>query len=163
MKHCVFNTKTAIVLTGLLVVFTLGLVPEKASAGPPRPVTIALNGIVTSLSPEGGTSVGDFVATGALTAAGKVTTVFRMDADTMHCHTLLTDAQGTITIRMECKVVMTSETTGGGPGHWVITDGTGAYQNLHGTGTLTMDFDLGVFPPMSTETLEGSALFESRR
>lgn len=162
MKHYKVNTKATAVLTGLLAVFAFGLGPAKALAGPPSPVTIVLNNVITSLSPEGGTVAGVFTVTGALTAAGSGTVVFRVDADTMHCHALLTDAQGTITIHMQCRMVMTSETTGGGPGHWMITGGTGAYQNLHGTGTLTMDFNLGAFPPTAVEILEGLAFFDSR-
>ena len=79
---------------------------------------------------------------------------------TLHCSTVLTDDQGTITIDLECRMILTSETTAGGPGHWVVASGTGAYANLHGTGSLTMDIDF--VTGLAVETLVGSVFFDDR-
>jgi len=99
-----------------------------------------------------------FNSTGALSTNG--TYVMEVDprgfgawGTTLHCPTILTDANGTITIRLECRMILTSPTTAGGPGNWRILSGTGAYANLRGQGTLTMDIDF--VANTAVETLAG--------
>ena len=99
-----------------------------------------------------------FNATGGLSTNG----TYVMDVDprgfgtwgtTLHCPTVLTNANGTITIRLDCRMILTSPTTAGGPGNWRVLSGTGAYANLHGQGTLTMDIDF--VANTAVETLVG--------
>ena len=56
-------------------------------------------------------------------------------------------------------VIPTSPTTAGGPGQWAVVSGTGAYANLHGAGSLTMDIDF--VSGAAVETMEGSVFFDS--
>ena len=79
---------------------------------------------------------------------------------TLHCSTVLTDAHGTITLDLQCRMIPTSETTFGGPGHWVVVDGTGAYANLHGAGSLTMA--INGLTGDTVETLVGFVSFDNR-
>lgn len=162
MKHYKLNTKTVAALSGWLAVVTFVFGCGEAVAGPPVPVTIVLNNYVTSLTAEGGTEVGVLTATGGLELVGGNTMAFRIEAGTLHCQVLFTDESGTISFSLQCQMVMTSEVTGGGPGRWLITHGTGAYKNLHGTGSLAMDFNLGVFPPTAGETMVGTVFYDNR-
>ncbi len=154
---------TAAALSGLLAVFTLALGPQTAMASPPTPVTIAYTGTETGMD-------GTFTADGILNTSGDATMVSVLDGNsmTLHCNLTLTDNYGTITLHLRCRVVLTdvSETgfAGGGPGQWAIVSGTGKYANLHGTGSLSMEFAyyplLGI--DASEETLEGSVFFDNR-
>ena len=131
---------------------------EKAiAAGSPDSVTIILENQLTSATG----SEGPFIATGDLNTSGFNTMVVRATkSNTLHCSTVLTDEHGTITIDLQCRMILTSETTAGGPGHWVVASGTGAYANLHGTGSLTMDIDF--VTGAAVETLVGFVSFNIR-
>ena len=131
------------------------------AAGSANSVTIILENYLTSAT----TSEGPFTATGDLNTSGFNTMVVRAtrttpNGTTLHCSTVLTDAHGTITIDLQCRMILTSETTAGGPGHWMIVRGTGAYANLHGTGSLTMDIDF--VTGLAVETMVGSVFFDNR-
>ena len=52
----------------------------------------------------------------------------------LHCIFLITFPNGTITIRMNCNMVTFN-------GVWQVLDGTGAYSNLKGNGSLIMPND----------------------
>jgi hypothetical protein len=81
----------------------------------------------------------DFTLTGYFTASGDPTTAgtFVMDItpganDSIHCsQSLVIPTVGTITIRSDCSMMTNT-------GSWYITEGTGAYANLHGSGSLVM-------------------------
>ncbi len=78
--------------------------------------------------------MGFFASSGGVTANGTCT----MDVtpvtpqDSIHCtQTLTVPDEGTITILSQCSLVNNT-------GAWQISETTGSYTNLHGSGTLTM-------------------------
>ena len=84
--------------------------------------------------PKPGTYTGYFVASGDPTVSG----TFSMDVqdlgDSLHCsQTLVVPAKGSTTIISDCSLVTMT-------GSWYITNGTGAYSNLRGEGSLIMAF-----------------------
>ena len=93
-------------------------------------------------TPDNVNYFGDVELEGAINATGTYTMptqVLGMMA--LHCTFILTLPQGTITIRMLCNMRTLN-------GRWTVLDGTGAYQNLRGGGSL--------FMPGIEEVLEGS-------
>ena len=152
-------TKNVRLTLALAFIAGLSLVgSEKTIAGgSSNSVTIILENHLTSAT----SSEGPFDATGDLNTSGFNTMLARSTrSGTLHCSTVLTDGQGTITLNLECRMIPTSETTAGGPGRWVVASGTGAYANLHGTGSLTMDIDFET--GAAVETLVGSVFFDKR-
>ena len=142
---------------GIALIAGMGLLgSEKAiAARSPTPVTIILDNHITSTGSEG-----PFTATGDLNTSGFNTMVVRgTKTGTLHCQTVLTDAQGSITLALQCQMILTSATTAGGPGHWAVVSGTGAYAHLHGTGSLTMDINF--VTGAAVEMMEGAVFFDS--
>jgi hypothetical protein len=86
-------------------------------------------------------NVGYFTSTGDPTVAGTYTMDIDMvGTDSLHCSQTLTVASaGSITIISDCS--MTTKT-----GTWYITEGTGAYANLKGNGSLIMSFPTEIAP-----------------
>ena len=84
---------------------------------------------------------GNVTLTGAINASGTYTMPTQALGMALHCTFILTLPQGTITIRMLCNMQTLN-------GRWTVLDGTGAYQNLRGGGSL--------FMPGAEEVLEGS-------
>jgi hypothetical protein len=82
---------------------------------------------------------GFFTSTGDPSTAGTFTMDFELvGMDSLHCsQTLTVPTVGTITIISDCS--MTTNT-----GVWYVTEGTGAYANLEGEGSLIMS------PPTET-------------
>jgi hypothetical protein len=72
-----------------------------------------------------------FTTEGGLQISGTATMVVHTFGNVFHCLTMFVSEQGTFTIQEECN-----QTTY--VGQWQIVDGTGAYENLHGNGNLTM-------------------------
>ena len=82
---------------------------------------------------------GFFTATGDPSTAGNFTMDFQLvGKDSLHCsQTLTVPTVGSITIISDCS--MTTNT-----GSWYVTESTGAYANLEGSGSLIMS------PPTET-------------
>ena len=91
---------------------------------------VVFSGSVTS-SDGGSTYYGPVTATGAINASGTFVMPAEVHGMALHCIFVLTFPQGTITIRMNCNMVTSN-------GQWNVLDGTGAYQNLKGGGSLVM-------------------------
>jgi hypothetical protein len=91
---------------------------------------VVFSGSVTS-SDGGSTYYGPVTATGAINASGTFVMPTEVHGMALHCIFVLTFPQGTITIRMNCNMVTSN-------GQWKVLDGTGAYQNLKGGGSLVM-------------------------
>src|SRR5206468_3232227 len=128
------TVRSGSVSLGIALIAGMGLLgSEKAiAAHSPTPVSIFLDNHIKSTGTEG-----PFTATGELNTSGFNTMDVRgTRTGTLHCQTVLTDAQGSITLDLQCQMILTSPTTAGGPGHWAVVNGTGAYANLHGTGSL---------------------------
>ena len=87
---------------------------------------------------------GTFTTTGALNTSGTTTMAINPNANgtRAHCVIVLTSELGTITIHQECEFA-----TSPAKGQWQIVDGTGAYANLKGNGSLLM--------PPNTEAMSG--------
>jgi hypothetical protein len=149
-------TKNALAIALLAGLSLVGF-EKTIAAGSPDSVTIILENYLTSATG----SEGPFTATGDLNTSGFNTMVVRgTKSNTLHCSTVLTDDQGSITLDLQCRMILTSETTAGGPGHWMVVSGTGAYANLHGAGSLTMDIDF--VTGAAVETLQGFVFFDNR-
>ena len=78
---------------------------------------------------------GTFTANGALVASGtnfmNVRPSGKSHAGAIHCTNSLVTSTGTFTILMDCQFATST-------GTWRITNGTGAYANLKGNGSLIM-------------------------
>lgn len=87
------------------------------------------------------TNTGYFTSTGDPATAGNYSMdAFFVGADSLHCsQTLVVHTVGTITIISDCS--LTTNT-----GTWYITEGTGAYANLKGDGSLIMSFPTKTAP-----------------
>ena len=79
---------------------------------------------------------GQLTATGALEVSGTNFMVVRPSGNStaIHCTNSVVTPQGSFTIVMDCQFITSK-------GQWRITDGTGAYKNLRGNGSLTMYFN----------------------
>ena len=88
--------------------------------------------------------LGTFTTGGALNIRGSAEMVigFNNNQRRAHCIVTLTASDGTITIHQECEF-----STNPPKGRWEIVNGTGAYANLKGNGSLLM--------PPNTEAMEG--------
>jgi hypothetical protein len=108
-------------------------------------------------SPELGVETGTLTATGGLTTSGTFVMVIEpVGADSIHCTTTNTTAEGTFITILNCSLV-TNE------GKWFVESGTGAYKFLQGTGTLLMRFPPDPQVPagsMGTETQTGIIWFQ---
>jgi hypothetical protein len=95
------------------------------------PVTITATFTETSTL----TWTGYFTTGGALDITGDAIMVINpnMNGTTAHCEITLTTDGGTIIIHEECQFA-----TKPYKGRWEIVDGTGAYTNLRGNGSLSM-------------------------
>jgi hypothetical protein len=141
-------------VAAVVVAVMLAASPATVQAAP-IPVTIILDNHFTATGTEG-----PFTATGGLNTSGfNVMDVRPTKSGTLHCRTVLTDANGSFTLGLECRMIPTGPTTAGGPGHWVVLSGTGAYANLHGTGSLTMDIDF--VAGTAVETMDGEIFFDN--
>jgi hypothetical protein len=81
------------------------------------------------------TWTGYFTTSGALDITGDAIMVINpnVNGTIAHCEITLTAPDGTITIHEECQFA-----TKPYKGRWEIVDGTGAYTNLRGNGSLSM-------------------------
>ncbi len=96
------------------------------------PITIFTSG---PFDPVTSTATGTVEVSGAFNATGTLEMQIEFLGNAIHCNLVLTLPAGTITIRMNCNGVTFN-------GVWQILEGTGAYQNLKGNGSLVMPNDL---------------------
>ena len=115
------------VLAGSLFLF-LGC--KKDHVNKTTPTTFTLN---VTASPSEGVVTGYFFASGDPTTSGTFKMAIQTVGDSLHCSQTLADPKGTIVIRSDCSTTSMQ-------GKWFVTDGTDAYWNLEGKGTLIMDF-----------------------
>ena len=95
---------------------------------------ISIIGLGNPLLTQGSTYYGTVIATGAFEATGTYEMPTELHGMALHCIFLVTFPKGTITIRMNCNMVTFN-------GVWKILEGTGAYRNLKGGGSLFMPND----------------------
>lgn len=127
------------------------IAPAAGLATPPEPVVIALDLHFTSPT----TTVGTFTSTGAIADAGAASQTLRFADSTVHGVQTMTSPEGTITIRFQSINTATGPATFDTAGRWVIVGGTGAYADLHGTGSGSGEVDLAAGTLVLTYT--GSA------
>jgi len=99
-----------------------------------RAGSVTIVGLGNPLLTQGSTYYGTVTATGAFQASGFFEMPTEVHGMALHCTFLLTFPKGTITIRMNCNMQTFN-------GVWKILDGTGAYRNLKGGGSLIMPND----------------------
>jgi len=134
MRHNkIFSAAIALCVIAL---FTMGSVPS-TSASTRTPVTIT--GIYDfSTFPD---VTGTFTTTGALTISGDTTMHIGPNYNGTRAHCVVTliasDGTGTIIIHQQCEFATPYPYRG----RWEIVNGTGAYANLRGNGSLTMPDD----------------------
>lgn len=143
--HTELMTKTALVVLCPLAV-TLALAPV-AAAEQGDPVTV-------DTEKPFGPVPGDFSASGAIEDSGEFSNTRRIASalpSPRHLNNHLTQVyvgdNGTFTMRVQLKETVTEDpAVFSGSGRWVITKGTGDYEGLHGTGTVsgTSDDNTGV-------------------
>jgi hypothetical protein len=117
------------------------------------------------------TTHGTFALTGALNDGGSESGYGRFagqghlktgEPNSLHSEMTFVGANGTIEVRLSGLFGTLPAALADGAGRWVISDGTGAYADLHGEGswTATADFRAaiaGTGPPWVAFVLVGSA------
>ncbi len=138
------------VSTAMVVLLVCGLLalPAPALATPPEQLTIHADMWMTGEDSAAGT----FAISGLFSDLGDASEVYFMAGRTTHGVKTLVGEGGTITILYQARVTWTSQTTGEAIGKWVIVSGTGAYENLHGTGDTYAALD--VFPEPGNPQIE---------
>jgi hypothetical protein len=130
----------------------LALAPAVGSASAPEPLT---------LSTDRG-AAGDFwSASGAFSDSGTLADTPQKFTRTGTYHVLrtYTSSAGSFNTRADVKIVPTStEGVFSVTGYWTVIGGTGAYADLHGTGTVSETFD--AIAGTVVGTWEGSVHFD---
>jgi hypothetical protein len=138
----------------ITAVFVLGCVflafPAPAAATPPESLTIEVDMWVTGEN----SAAGNFTMHGLATDAGEVSEIFFLADDTSHGVKTLVSPQGTITIRYQVQLTWTPQ-FGIAQGRFVIINGTGAYEDLHGVGTTYATLELANGHLLATYTGTG--------
>ncbi len=80
------------------------------------------------------TYTGTVRAQGAINASGTYVMPTEVIGMALHCLVEITFPDGTVTLRMNCNMVTFN-------GRWKVLEGTGAYRNLKGGGSLVMPND----------------------
>lgn len=84
---------------------------------------------------DGTTYTGTISAEGAINAQGENIMYTEVHGMALHCTLIATFPLGTLTIRMNCNMKTFN-------GRWKILEGTGAYANVKGEGSLIMPNDV---------------------
>ena len=128
------RVRSWLLLAALPISLFMGCTKEDILKKTDTTFTLTIKDYPTELS-----AIGFFTSTGDPSTAGTFTMDFELvGMDSLHCSQTLTVATvGTITIISDCS--MTTNT-----GTWYVTEGTGAYANLQGNGSLIMS------PPTET-------------
>ena len=82
-------------------------------------------------SADGSTYYGTVEASGGINESGNYVMPTEVHGMALHCLLIMTFPDGTITIRMNCNMKT-------GNGRWQVLEGTGAYSELKGNGSLVM-------------------------
>jgi hypothetical protein len=148
------------------------MLPAAATATTPTAITFSNARQVVSVTPGPGNQF-QTVSTGMSVASGAITGSFTLvdqaavaqhnspnntHFGTIHINSLLTGANGTISINIQGQFVSANpDGTETVQGHWTIAGGTGSYANLHGTGT--DDTTIDPTTETITDTLTGFAFY----
>lgn len=133
---------------------------------PPTSIEITFDLIGTGPNSAEGT----FYATGLITDNGNASQTFQlsppdpMRAKNVHGIKILEGANGTIKIKFNAKITVITPGLTEAKGNFVIIEGTGDYQHLHGTGSTFVSADFTILPPDGptfTGTYSGKAHFDN--
>ncbi len=133
---------------------------------PPEPIEITFDLIGTGPNSAEGT----FSATGLITDDGNASQTFHLSppdptrAKNVHGIKILDCANGTIKIKFNAKITVIATGQTEAKGNFVIIEGTGDYQHLHGTGSTFVFADFTIPPPNGpafTGTYSGKAHFDN--
>ena len=128
---------SAVIVLCMIAFLTLGW--KSFPSHKPGPVHMAIVGIPN----------GTFTASGALETSGtnfmEVRASGKSHVSAIHCTNSVVTPDGTFTILMNCQFSTST-------GQWRIINGTGAYTNLRGNGSLIMTTNMDGLP---VETLDG--------
>lgn len=147
MKKSIISLYTVVAfIMGFFIMSSFKTVPSASASkalSSSQSITIFCSG---PFDPVTSTSTGTVEVSGAFNATGTYEMQIAFLGNATHCNLVLTlPAAGTITIRMNCNLVTFN-------GVWQIIEGTGAYQNLKGNGSLVMPND---FDEILTGTVRG--------
>lgn len=84
---------------------------------------------------DGTTYTGTVIAEGAINNSGTNVMYTQLLGMALHCTIVMTFPDGTLTIRMNCNMKTLN-------GRWKVLEGTGAYANKKGEGSLVMPNDV---------------------
>ena len=133
---------------------------------PPTPIEITFDLIGTGPNSAEGT----FSATGLITDNGNASQTFQlsppdpMRAKNVHGIKILEGANGTIKIKFNAKITVIAPGQTEAKGNFVIIEGTGDYQHLHGTGSTFVFANFTILPPDGPTfigTYSGKAHFDN--
>ena len=122
----------AICMMGYSLVSSFNSAPKSPAFD--RPGAITITGLGNPLLTQGSTYFGTVSTTGAFEAEGTYEMPTEVHGNALHCIFQITFPNGTVTIRMNCNMVTFN-------GVWKVLQGTGAYANLKGGGSLIMPND----------------------
>lgn len=136
--------KLMLLLLGVSFISFMGC--KKNDGDHPHPITITVTHLAVV---EPIVLSGTFTATGELNISGTSLMEVHPVGDSAHCTQTMTTPDGSFTMHQDCSSTNMS-------GSWYITSGTGRYEHLQGSGTLTMMMPPNVPPGvLGIDTLTG--------
>jgi hypothetical protein len=135
---CAFVSITAAVFLGITGFSTIdakrtGNLSARSALFTKSPVNFDTH--ATGLLSDGSTYVGTVQAGGAINKTGTYVMPTKVLGMALHCELIVTFPDGTLTIRMNCNMRTSN-------GRWKILEGTGAYADMKGQGSLVMPNDV---------------------
>jgi hypothetical protein len=137
MTNMLSSRRLVFSVISMLAFIALAAFTSTAIKSAPAPVQLSISANFVS----GDNSVGTFTSSGFLNTTGTTAEEVRVQAGTFHAQTTFTDSKGSFTAKLNGQYSFVTPTSVAGNGSWTIISGTGDYQKLHGTGTMTFDAD----------------------
>lgn len=132
---CILASMAALVFTSFIPISSSILKPDEKSTwmvSKGAVTFIAHNPVLLS---DGTTYTGTVTAEGAINKVGTNIMYTQLHGMALHCTIIMTFTNGTLTIRMNCNMQTFN-------GRWKVLEGTGAYANTKGEGSLVMPNDV---------------------
>jgi hypothetical protein len=129
MKKSILSKKILSMLLLCSFVFLTSFITKTES-----PVSISIQAAVTN-----NVNTGSFTSSGLSTSDGDFYEEYVFNGKKTHSEVTFTFEHGTITAKTHCDITLTSISTATGTGNWIITKGTGDYEGIKGSGTVTLE------------------------